>query len=210
MQLELTGMVLAGGQGSRMGGVDKGLQIFQGRPLALHALDRLRASGLCRQLVVNANRNRSAYEKLGAPVWSDRPTNEPIGPLAGFLTGLTHCVTAHMVTVPCDSPRFPPDLVARLSRALIDESAEIAMASAPEQDGDGRWHLRSQPVFCLMSTSLRDSLEAFIRQGGRKIDRWTDQHRTIRVAFDRPGDDRTAFFNVNTLDELQRLEGLTP
>lgn len=210
MQLELTGMVLAGGQGSRMGGVDKGLQTFLGRPLALHALDRLRTSGLCHQLAVNANRNRAAYENLGATVWSDHPTDAPIGPLAGFLTGLTHCASAHLVTVPCDTPRFPPDLVARLSRALIDESAEIAMASAPEQDGDGRWHLRSQPVFCLMATSLRDSLEAFIQHGGRKIDRWTDQHRTVQVAFDRTGDDRTAFYNVNTLDELQRLERLTP
>ena len=200
---DITGLVLAGGRGSRMGGVDKGLQNFHGTPLALNALMRLQMQegGLVGDLMVNANRNLSAYEAFGAPVWPDTLDNFA-GPLAGFLTGLERCETPWLLTVPCDSPRFPLDLARRLAQAVESPDTEIAMAAAREDDG--QW--RSQPVFCLMKVDLLESLADFTRGGGRKIDHWTGQHRTVVVPFDRPGDDPLAFANANTLDELHALE----
>lgn len=200
---DITGLVLAGGRGSRMGGVDKGLQNFHGTPLALNALMRLQMQegNLVGDLMVNANRNLSAYEAFGAPVWPDTLDNFA-GPLAGFLTGLERCETPWLLTVPCDSPRFPLDLARRLAQAFESPDTEIAMAAAREDDG--QW--RAQPVFCLMKVGLLESLAEFTRSGGRKIDRWTGQHRTVVVPFDRPGDDPLAFANANTLDELHALE----
>jgi molybdopterin-guanine dinucleotide biosynthesis protein A len=196
---DITGLVLAGGRGSRMGGADKGLQNFNGVPLALHTLLRLQPQ--VGEAMVNANRNLSAYESFGAPVWPDA-LPDYAGPLAGFLTGLEQCGTGWLVTVPCDTPLFPADLVERLAAAAEREDAEIAMASAPEQDGQ----LRTQPVFCLLRHELLESLVRFTHGGGRKIDAWTAQHRTVVVPFDRPGDDPRAFFNANTLTELRQLE----
>ena len=200
---DITGLVLAGGRGSRMGGVDKGLQNFHGTPLALHALMRLQMQegGLVGDLMVNANRNLSAYEAFGTPVWPDTLDNFA-GPLAGFLTGLERCETPWLLTVPCDSPRFPLDLARRLAKAFESPDTEIAMAAAREDDG--QW--RSQPVFCLMKVDLLESLADFTRGGGRKIDHWTGQHRTVVVPFDRSGDDPLAFTNANTLDELHAVE----
>ena len=146
---DITGIVLAGGRGSRMGGVDKGLQ---------------RHGGLA---------------------------------LAGFLAGLDHCVTDTLVTVPCDSPNFPLDLVARLSAAMTSEAADVAIATTLEGGA-----VQPQPVFCLMRTVLRDSLLAFVQSGQRKIDRWTGNHGCAMVLFD----DVTAFANANTLAELQGLQ----
>jgi molybdopterin-guanine dinucleotide biosynthesis protein A len=200
---QITGLVLAGGRGSRMGGVDKGLQNFNGTPLALHALLRLQMQegGLVGGQMVNANRNLAAYEAFGVPVWPDT-LDGYAGPLAGFMTGLERCETPYLLTVPCDTPLFPLDLAVRLAQAFEDESTEIAMAAAPEEDGQ----LRPQPVFCLLRVELMESLLVFTQAGGRKIDRWTDQHRTVIVPFDRPGDDPKAFFNTNTLAELHALE----
>jgi molybdopterin-guanine dinucleotide biosynthesis protein A len=196
---DVTGLILAGGRGSRMGGVDKGLQNFRGMPLALHTLMRLAPQ--VGEIMVNANRNLSAYESFGAPVWPDTISGYA-GPLAGFLTGLERCETDYLVSVPCDTPLFPQDLVARLAQALQDEDAEIAMAAAREEDGQ----MRPQPVFSLLRRELMESLVRFTHEGGRKIDAWTGQHRTVVVPFDRPGDDPSAFFNANTLAELHRLE----
>ncbi|TFZ04706.1 molybdenum cofactor guanylyltransferase MobA [Ramlibacter rhizophilus] len=196
---DITGLILAGGRGSRMGGVDKGLQNFNGLPLAAHTL-----MGLAPQVgevMINANRNLAAYESMGVPVWPDA-LPDFAGPLAGFLTGLEHCETAFLATVPCDTPNFPADLVQRLGEALLAQDAEIAMATAPEDDGQ----LRPQPVFCLMRRELLESLVRFTHEGGRKIDAWTARHRTVLVPFDREGDDPRAFFNANTLDELRRLQ----
>ncbi|MGE0351471.1 molybdenum cofactor guanylyltransferase MobA [Hydrogenophaga sp.] len=200
---DITGMVLAGGRGSRMGGADKGLQNFNGTPLALHALLRLQMQegGLVGEQMINANRNLAAYEAFGVPVWPDT-LGDYAGPLAGFMTGLERCETPYLLTVPCDTPLFPLDLAQRLAAAFEDKTTEIAMAAAPEEDGQ----LRPQPVFCLMRVELLESLVAFTQDGGRKIDRWTDQHRTVIVPFDRPGDDPQAFFNTNTLAELHALE----
>lgn len=200
---EITGLVLAGGRGSRMGGADKGLQKFNGTPLALHALMRLQLQEgrHIGELMINANRNLGAYEAFGVPVWPDT-LSDYAGPLAGFLTGLERAETPYLLTVPCDSPRFPLDLAQRLAAAFDDPATEIAMASAPENGSEPR----AQPVFSLMRVDLLESLAAFTQTGGRKIDRWTEQHRTVLVPFDRPSDDPLAFFNTNTLDELHALE----
>lgn len=200
---DITGLILAGGRGSRMGGVDKGLQNFNGMPLALHTLMRLQLQ--VGTVMINANRNLSAYESFGAEVWPDVLTDYA-GPLAGFLTGLERCETSYMVTVPCDTPRFPLDLVARLAAALEREGAEIAMAAGPEADAQGQTQVRTQPVFCLLKVELLESLTRFTQGGGRKIDAWTAQHKTVIVPFGQAGDDPLAFANANTLAELKQLE----
>ncbi len=200
---DITGLILAGGRGSRMGGVDKGLQNFNGMPMALHTLMRLQMQ--VGQVMINANRNLAAYESFGAEVWPDVLADYP-GPLAGFLTGLERCETPYLVTAPCDSPRFPLDLVERLAEAMDREQAEIAMAAAPEKDEQGEVKVRTQPVFCLLRIELLESLVQFTQGGGRKIDAWTALHKTVVVPFDQPGDDPLAFANANTLAELKQLE----
>jgi molybdopterin-guanine dinucleotide biosynthesis protein A len=202
---EITGLILAGGRGSRMGGVDKGLQNFNGMPLALHTLTRLQMGGGVGHLMINANRNLSAYESFGASVWPDGLADYA-GPLAGFLTGLERCETPFLVTVPCDTPLLPLDLVPRLAAALEAADADIAMATAPEVDQNGQVQMRSQPVFCLLRVDLLESLVKFTAEGGRKIDAWTALHKTVLVPFNLPGDDPQAFCNANTLGELRQLE----
>jgi molybdopterin-guanine dinucleotide biosynthesis protein A len=192
---QITGLILAGGRGSRMGGVDKGLQNHRGMPLALHALMRLAPQ--VGAVMINANRNLGAYESFGVPVWPDA-LPDFAGPLAGFLAGLEHAETPYLVTVPCDTPGFPSDLVERLAAGLEAGNADIAMVATLE---DGR--LRTQPVFCLLKTALLESLVAYTAAGQRKIDAWTAQHRCVEVPFDDAG----AFFNANTLAELHQLEG---
>jgi molybdopterin-guanine dinucleotide biosynthesis protein A len=195
---QITGLVLAGGRGSRMGGVDKGLQLHTGVPLAQHALQRLAPQ--VGPLLINGNRNLDAYAAMGVPVCAD-VLPDHAGPLAGFMAGLSKCETPYLVTVPCDSPLFPTDLVERLAQALVETDADIAMAATLE---DGVPQV--QPVFCLLKTSLRSSLATFTQSGQRKIDRWTTLHRCVEVRFD----DAHAFFNANTLDELQQLQTRSP
>lgn len=190
----ITGLILAGGRGSRMGGVDKGLQNYHGIPLAMHAL--LRLGPQVGQVMLNANRNLGAYEAMGAAVWPDTLADFA-GPLAGFAAGLEQCETPYMVTVPCDSPNFPADMVQRLAQSLQDGDADIAVVVTPE---DGA--MRAQPVFCLLKTELLGSLLRFIGEGQRKIDKWTAQHRVVEVPFE----DADAFAGANTLAELQRLQ----
>ncbi len=194
--LNITGLVLAGGRGSRMGGVDKGLQLLHGVPMAEHALRRLQ--GQVGSTAINANRNVALYEAMGCPVWPDALPDHP-GPLAGFLAGLARCKTPYLLTVPCDSPRFPPDLAARLAQALAGQQADIAMAATIEGGAE-----QVQPVFCLLKQSLRGSLQAFIEGGQRKIDRWTALHRCVVVRFD----DAQAFANANTPHELAALNAV--
>lgn len=200
---DVTGIVLAGGRGSRMGGVDKGLQNFQGMPMALTALMRL--SPQVGEVMINANRNLSAYESFGAAVWPDGLADYA-GPLAGFLVGLERAETPYLVTIPCDCPLFPLDLVSRLGQALLAQDADIAMAAAAETDREGHTRVRTQPVFCLLRTDLLKSLMRFTQDGGRKIDAWTALHKTAVVAFDTPQDPPHAFANVNTLTDLQALD----
>ena len=197
----ITAVILAGGRGSRMGGVDKGLQNFNGVPLALHTLMRL--SPQIGDVMINANRNLAAYESFGVPVWPDVTSmGDYSGPLAGFMTGLERCETPYLLTVPCDTPLFPHDLVARMADAFEANDADFAVASAPDEDGQ----TKAQPVFCLMGIHMLESLMAFTHGGGRKIDAWTAQHKVVHVPFNLPGDDVYAFVNANTLAELHKLE----
>ncbi|WP_200843679.1 molybdenum cofactor guanylyltransferase MobA [Pantoea sp. 18069] len=200
---DITGLVLAGGRGARMGGVDKGLQPFRGLPLARHALQRLAPQvGSC---LVNANRHLERYADFGVPVWPDS-LSDYAGPLAGFLCGLSHCPTPWLLTVPCDTPLFPLDLAQRLASAAAARNAEIVFAAGRETDAQGHARWRDQPVFCLLQAALLPSLQQYTAQGGRKIDTWARAHRCISVAFDRPEDDPRAFANANTLQELHALE----
>jgi molybdopterin-guanine dinucleotide biosynthesis protein A len=191
---DITGLVLAGGRATRMGGVDKGLQSYLGMPLALHAVLRLQAQ--VGRVMINANRNLAAYEAMGVPVWPDALPDYP-GPLAGMLAVLAQCQTPWLLTVPCDTPEFPDDLAARLGRAAAAEDAEIAMAATREAGV-----LRTQPVFCLLRSTLMEDLAAWLQAGERKIDRWTARHRCAIVEFE----DARGFFNANTPGELQQLQ----
>lgn len=200
----ITALLLAGGQGARMGGVDKGLQPFNGTPLVQHALDRLRRQTLPpAEVLVNANRHLDDYRALGVPVWPDHVPGFA-GPLAGFLTGLTQCRTPLLLTLPCDVPWFPLSLCKRLACAQQAAQADIAMVSAPGEHGPPH----PQPVFCLLraDAGLQDDLAAFMAEGGRRVAVWAARHRLVTVPFGPPGDEARAFANANTLDELRALE----
>ena len=189
--IEVTGLVLAGGQGSRMGGVDKGLAPFRGRPMVAHAIERLAPQ--VDEILVNANRNPEAYARFGHRVIADEIPGFA-GPLAGFERGLAHARGQLVATVPCDSPFLPTDLVARLRAALEGEGAQVAVAKTGDQP---------HPVFCLMRREVHASLAAFLASGQRKIDKWTASLSVVEVAFD---DEADAFANINTRDELAGLE----
>jgi molybdopterin-guanine dinucleotide biosynthesis protein A len=191
---DITGLILAGGRGSRMGGVDKGLQNYLGLPLARHALQRLAPQ--VGKIMINANRNLPAYRSMGAPVWPDEVLDYP-GPLAGMLAGLAHCETRYLATVPCDTPNFPLDLVVRLAHGLAEIDGDMATAYTRE---GGK--LFAQPVFCLMRASLQSSLSAFVNSGQRKTGLWARGHHSAQVVFE----DDAGFFNINTLIELEHLQ----
>jgi len=187
----VTGIVLAGGQGRRMGGVDKGLQALEGRPMVAWAIERLAPQ--VDTLVVNANQNLEAYRAFGYPVVSDA-VGGFAGPLAGLHAGLQATHTALAVTVPCDSPFLPTDLVARLRAALDAQDADLAVAKTGSQP---------QPVFSLVRRRVLPHLERFLQSGGRKIDAWYASLAVVEVSFD---DQAEAFSNINTRDELARFE----
>ncbi|MFL9877607.1 molybdenum cofactor guanylyltransferase MobA [Herbaspirillum rhizosphaerae] len=195
---QITGLILAGGRGSRMGHVDKGLQAFRGKPLAAHALERLSPQVHC--LAINANRHENDYAALGAEfhalVWPDLLSDFP-GPLAGLHSGLTHCSTDYLAAVPCDSPLLPADLVARLAERMEQNNADAALAVTGHYGQQQR-----HPVFCLLKKTLLPLLTQFLQDDGRKMERWFAGIRTAEVHFD----DETAFSNVNTLQELHALE----
>ena len=188
---EVTGVVLAGGQGSRMGGVDKGLQPFRGRPMVAHVIERLQPQ--VAELLINANRNAEQYAAFGHRVIADEIEGFA-GPLAGFERGLAHATRPWVVTVPCDSPFLPRDLVARLMAAAEAAHAELAVAKTGEQ---------AHPVFSLMRRSVHASLRDFLASGQRKIDKWYAGLRVVEAPFD---DVPEAFLNINTRDELANLE----
>ena len=195
---EITGLVLAGGRATRMGGLDKGLQTLHGVPLALHAV--LRLAPQVGEVIVSANRNLAAYESMGVAVWPD-PVGDYQGPLAGWLAGFEHCSTHYMATVPCDAPNFPTDLVARLARHLIESEAEVATAAVIRGGS-----IQTHPVFSLLETTLLESLVRYLQAGERGIEAWMRRHRWIEVSFE----DERAFANVNTTAELQQLQALRP
>ena len=189
---QITGLVLAGGMGRRMGGADKGLERLRGQPLARIALERLAPQvAAC---LLSANRNRAVYETFGVPVLADPIPGHP-GPLAGLLAGLRHCTTDWLLAVPCDSPHFPADLAERLGAAVAP--ASIAVAATRSDDGA----LQHQPVFCLLRRSLEPSLAAFMAEGGASPWAWASRVGVAVVPFD----DTAAFVNANTPDDLRRL-----
>jgi molybdopterin-guanine dinucleotide biosynthesis protein A len=193
---QVTGLILAGGRGSRMGGVDKGLERFQGEPMAVRAMVRLMPQ--VSDVVINANRNIGVYDSFGVTVLMDAIEGYQ-GPLAGMLAGLSYSETPYLQAIPCDVPNFPTDLVSRLLKAAVEANAALAMPVTVEPDGRRQTH----PVFLLMRADVHDSLLQYITKGGRKIDQWTKTLDALEVEFP----DSQAFFNVNTLDELKELEG---
>jgi molybdenum cofactor guanylyltransferase len=183
----ITGVLLAGGQGSRMGGVDKGLVMLAGRPMAAHALERLAPQ--VDELIINANQNLDAWQAFGYPVFGD-DIGGFAGPLAGLHAALLRARHALVATAPCDSPFLPADLVARLTMALQAAGAQLAVAKTFDQP---------HPVFCLCQRDLATHLGDFLAAGGRKVDRWYSSLNIVEVAFD---DEEAAFRNINTRAEL--------
>jgi len=187
---QVTGLILAGGLARRMGGGDKGLRQFRGKLMVAHAIERLAPQ--VDTLLINANQNRESYAALGYAVIAD-VIDGYAGPLAGLHAGLSACTTPLLVTAPCDSPFLPLDLVTRLRAALEDDAAQLAVARS------GGW---SQPVFALCRREVLDSLSAFLAAGGRKVDAWFATLTIVQVPFA----DEAAFANINTPEELERLE----
>ncbi|QWE16095.1 molybdenum cofactor guanylyltransferase MobA [Polynucleobacter sp. AP-Nino-20-G2] len=194
---QITGLILAGGRAQRMGGVDKGLIPFHGKPLIESAIKRLKPQ--VESILINANRNITKYSHYGYPVIMDE-TPDFSGPLAGFSVALKHCNTPYLLTCPCDSPLLPTDLAEQMAAEIEAKDLDLVYASSKE---DGKvW---AQPVFCLMRSNLRDSLELFLSKGDLKIDRWFKELRSGTVVFE----NAQAFANVNTPDELEALEKIS-
>jgi molybdopterin-guanine dinucleotide biosynthesis protein A len=187
----VTGLVLAGGQARRMGGSDKGLVPLAGRPMVEHVIQALRPQ--VGSILLSANRNRERYARYGHPVIADDLGDYP-GPLAGVAAALRHCTSEFLVTVPCDAPLLPPDLVVRLLAAREAGDADAAVVH------DGR---RLQPVFLLLHSRVAPSLEAYLADGGRRVDAWLGQLRAVVADF---SDRADAFVNVNEPDERQAVE----
>ena len=182
----ITAVILAGGRGRRLGGQDKGLVELDGKPLIEHILDAI-ASQVDR-VTINANRNQQSYANYGYPVINDNMADYQ-GPLAGFAAALSACNTDYIVTLPCDGPYVPENLVERLCNALIENNADLAVAH------DGQ---RMQPVYALIPRSLLGSLQAFLDTGDRKIDLWYARHSTAQADF---SDITETFFNINTAED---------
>lgn len=181
----VTGIVLAGGQGRRMGSVDKGLQPLHGRPMVAAVIARLAPQ--VDEILINANQNLEDYARFGYPVVPDA-IGGYAGPLAGLHAGLLKASHATVLTVPCDSPFLPLDLRARLERRIGD--GDLAVAKTGDQP---------HPVFSLVRASVREHLAQFLAAGGRKIDAWYATLRVVEVSFD---DEADAFRNINTREEL--------
>ncbi|QWE11546.1 molybdenum cofactor guanylyltransferase MobA [Polynucleobacter sp. es-EL-1] len=195
---KITGLILAGGRAQRMGGIDKGLIPFHNKPLIESAIERLKPQ--VASILINANRNITKYAHYGYPVIMDE-TPDFSGPLAGFSIGLKHCQTPYLLTSPCDSPLLPSDLAEKMVTELELHNLDLVYASSLE---DGKaW---AQPVFCLMRSNLRDSLTNFLNKGDLKIDRWFKELHSGTVIFE----NALAFANVNTPEELEALEKVSP
>ena len=188
--MKITGLILSGGMGRRMGGCDKGLQPFRGKPMVAWSIGRLAPQ--VDALLINANQNLETYATFGYPVLPDR-IGGFAGPLAGLHTGLLAAETPMLVTVPCDSPFLPEDPVARLLGALNERGADLAVAKTGAQ---------AHPVFSQVRREVLESLTAFLEAGGRKIDTWYAALKVVEVPFA----DENAFSNINTLEELNQLE----
>ena len=187
----VTGVILAGGQGRRMGGVDKGLKVLRGKPMVAWVLERFAPQ--VKEVLINANQNLERYAALGHRVIPDEIAGYA-GPLAGLHRGLTEAAHALVATVPCDSPFLPSDLIQRLRGAIDNTESDVAVAKTGDQP---------HPVFCLCRKSVLPGLTKFLAGGGRKIDAWYAKLKVVEVPFDdQPG----AFSNINTEDELRAFE----
>lgn len=191
MSQRITGVILAGGQGRRMGSVDKGLRELRGKPMIEWVLERFAPQ--VDAVLINANRNFERYARFGHPVVSDE-IGGYAGPLAGLHCALRAARHPRVATVPCDSPFLPEDLVARLDTALQAGHAQLAVARTGNQP---------HPVFCLCQRDVLPHLTQFLAGGGRKIDAWYATLRVVEVAFD---DEADAFSNINTPEELSAFE----
>jgi molybdopterin-guanine dinucleotide biosynthesis protein A len=196
---QITGLILAGGRAQRMGGIDKGLIPFHGKPLIESAITRLKTQ--VGPILINANRNITKYASYGFPVLMDETTDFS-GPLAGFSVGLKNCITPYLLTSPCDSPLLPIDLAEKMMVEI--KSGKFDLVYASTKDANGK--IWAQPVFCLMRSTLKDSLTSFLGTGNLKIDRWFLNLRSSTVIFE----DEQAFANINTPEELRALEEASP
>jgi molybdopterin-guanine dinucleotide biosynthesis protein A len=193
--MKITGLILAGGQGRRMGGVDKGLQVLRGKPMIEWVLARFAPQ--VDEVLINANQNQERYARFGPRVVPDDIAGFA-GPLAGLQAGLKAAAHPLVVTCPCDSPFLPPDLVRRLREALERDAADLAVAKTGEQP---------HPVFSLCRRDVLANLTQFLESGGRKIDAWYASLKTVEVNFD---DEAEGFSNINTREELQAWDNLPP
>lgn len=181
-----------------MGGADKGLQLLHGQPLALLVAQRLQAQTA--QVVLSANRLLDVYRSWGWPVLTDTLPDFP-GPLAGMLAGLQHGHTDWLLTCPCDSPNFPPDLAERLSKGVSPPHTLAASVRRVDDSGQPK----DEPAFCLLHKSLEPSLRAYLHSGQRQVMTWLQSVGCEPLLFDRPTD-AGAFANLNTLEELARFQ----
>jgi molybdopterin-guanine dinucleotide biosynthesis protein A len=189
----ITAVILAGGLGRRMGGVDKGLQLIHGKPMVQQVLNRLQHQ--VGKVLINANRHLDEYKGFSVPICSDSISGYA-GPLAGIQAALLHTTTPYLVSVPCDSPLLPKDLVTRLASAMHQHTADAAVAVTGDPD-----QVQRHPVFLLLKSELRNSLERYLGSGGRKVDDWLASLKCIDVQFD----DEMAFTNVNTPEDIAAL-----
>ena len=199
----VAGVLLAGGQSRRMGGGDKCLRLLAGRPILAHVIDRARAQ--VGPLVLNANGDPARFASFELPVAAD-VVADFAGPLAGVLTGLDWAAAnapecTHVASFACDAPFLPTDLVARLSAALIEQSADLACAASQG---------RSHPVFGLWPVRLAGDLRrSMIEDEVRKVDIWTARYRLATVDFptvETPAGPLDPFFNANRPDDLATAE----
>lgn len=190
MTISISAVILAGGQAKRMGGVDKGLQPLQGKPLFQFIYDRLHSQ--VEHISVNANRNQAIYATAGLPVFGDNIEGFQ-GPLSGILTALECADTDFVLFVPCDSPFFPDNLLEKLKSAVVFHGVSIAYV----HDGE-----REHPTFCLMACGLKDKLAAYLAAGERRMLQFMRQNSAVSVDF---SENKAAFTNINTLDELQQF-----
>ncbi|MFZ4873922.1 gephyrin-like molybdotransferase Glp [Janthinobacterium sp. Mn2066] len=197
---EITGLILAGGLGTRMGQVDKGMLPLHGQPLVAHVLQRLAPQ--VGQVALNVNQHAQSYAQFSLPIWPDEH-GDYRGPLAGLQSGLRRATTPYLLVVPCDSPLLPPDLAARLATGLQQADADLAIAVTQEHDpATGATQLRPHPVFCLVKTSALPQLESYLAEGGRKMSAWHGPLTLAQVLFE----DQTAFRNLNTPEELAAVQ----
>ena len=189
MNDKITGVILAGGLGRRMGGIDKGLQELRGQTMVHRVIERLAPQ--VDELLINANRNVERYAAFGHRVVPDR-IPDYAGPLAGLHAALSAATQPLVATAPCDSPFLPADLVSRLLSALTATNADLAVARTFDQP---------HPVFCLCKREVLPHLSEFLAGGGRKFERWYATLKAVEVAFD---DEAEAFENINTREELDR------